>query len=105
MKAERIDFFLRTGRVPTAKTVMAFNVETGEYDRIVAEEVTDVPAVPVLTQPGRFSLPNPEKYLSPLTGKVLLRVRLEPQVPLSMAAMVRAPMIEDLDLEIEGIRR
>jgi hypothetical protein len=98
MKAERIVFFLRTARVPVLKTLAAFNVETGQYDPVAGED--SAPAA----DERRFSLPTPANYLSPVTGKVLLQLVLQPQQPANITAAMRAAVIEDLDLEIEGTR-
>jgi hypothetical protein len=54
--------------------------------------------------PGRLRLPDPEKYLSRTTGKVRLRVALQPILPPGVGVGPRRPVIEDFDLEIEGTR-
>ena len=97
MKAERIVFFLRTARVPMLKTLAAFNVETGQYDPVAGD------ATPAADE-RRFSLPAPANCLSPVTGKVLLRLDLRPEQPADLTRKMRAAVIEDLDLEIEGTR-
>lgn len=106
MKPTRMNLFLRTGQTPALVALEMFDWQAGRYDVLVGEPVDgDSHARPVSAGKTVFEVKSPEKYLSP--GRGVVRVFLVIQSAdnkIQSAPGSRCPIIEDLDLEIEGIR-
>lgn len=102
MRASRITVFFRTGQGPAVATIEALNTETGAYD-LVAGKVEGNRAVPIPLRSRRFSLAPAESYLSPQRSHVTLRASVRPATSGVDITMSRRPVIEDFDIEIEGI--
>jgi len=107
MKPSRIAFFLRVSQAPFLLGLEALNCETGRYDLIVGRPAAREGghAEPVETGETTFVLERPERYFSPGRGAVRLHFLIEPREAGDLGAgAVRHPIIEELDMEIEGIR-
>lgn len=105
MKPTRMSLFLRTGQAPALVALEVFDWQAGKYDVLVGEPVDGEPqARPVRADRTTFEVKFPEKYLSP--GRGIVRVSLViKSIHNEIVDSVgnRIPIIEDLDLEIEGI--
>jgi len=103
IRAKRITLFFVTGQAPANVLLKAYNCETERYD-VIAPKSPDGSATMRLLSKTSFDIPNPEDYLSNTSGEVRIRMQMQlasnTNVPTGSA---RQPIIEDFDIEIEGI--
>ena len=105
LKATGATLFLRVGRGPTLVALEALNWETGEYDVIVGERAGEAEhARPAATRRTAFVLQNPARYVAPGRGFVRVYLMVKSAAAVSPGAAAGSyALIEDLDMEIEGI--
>jgi len=102
MHPTSLTFFLRLGQAPAAVAVEAFDVEKGAYEVVVGEP-GEAGVRPVPTSRTAFRLEPVDRYWSKGRGCVRVRVTAK-SLARTTAGGGRGPVIEELDMEVEGLR-
>jgi len=102
LRPTRMTFFLRLGQAPAAVSIEAYNAEKKSYD-IIAGEAGVLGPKPVALSRTAFALEPAERYWLP--GRACARLRLVVQsLAKAESGGSRGPVIEELDMEVEGVR-